>query len=109
MTTSDSRRDDATAGDETRRRAVLRRTLRIGAFLGTVALVVWAGSRVDWVALWASLRELDIAVWSLAVVVAENRNQAEDATEAITLDIEALPAVTDCAAAAAQAARVLDG
>jgi len=36
----------------------------------------------------------------VAVVVAENRAQAEDALEAIELDIDPLPAVTDCAAAA---------
>jgi len=36
----------------------------------------------------------------VAVVVAENRARAEDALEAIGLDIDALPAVTDCAAAA---------
>jgi aerobic carbon-monoxide dehydrogenase large subunit len=45
----------------------------------------------------------------IAVVVADSRAHAEDAMDAITLDIEALPPVTDCDAAQSGAVRLFEG
>ena len=46
----------------------------------------------------------------VAIVVAETAKQAKDAAEAVFVDIDALPAVTDAAAAAAPGApQIYDG